>query len=227
MKYICYYRVSTKQQGSSGLGLKAQRQQVERFLDGTDAKVIDTYTEIESGAEDNRPILEEAIQQCEATGATLLVAHLSRLTRNVKFGFELKERFERSNMNFRILSPPCDNTLTFGINLTTIQHEREEIGRRTKAALDTLKDKGIKLGNPENLTDEARQKAWASISENARNADAVRQAMAVIEPRRDQGESYARIAERLNDAGFRTREGKKFYPATVRRIYLRFTEDDN
>lgn len=231
-QYVTYYRVSTKEQGKSGLGLEAQKEHVERFLERTDAEVIETYTEIESGAEDSRPILEEAIQACESLDATLLVAHLSRLTRNVEFGFALKRRFEQTGMHFRILSPPCEDTLTFGINLTTIQHEREEISRRTKAALKALKDRGKKLGTEgiNNLTDEGRQKAHRTLQKNAREDKAWEIAFEFIRYRVEvEGMSYAAIAEALNKKGYRTRStknrgGKKFHATTVGRVYRRFTE---
>src|SRR5438128_1452692 len=83
--YVIYYRVSTPQQGRSGLGLEAQRTAVERFLGKSLDQAIKVYTEIESGKRCGRPKLREALGACRALGATLLVAQLDRLARNVTF----------------------------------------------------------------------------------------------------------------------------------------------
>lgn len=224
-KFITYYRVSTKEQGSSGLGLEAQQAKVNSFLDSKGVKPLETFTEIESGGNGDRPILEEAIQTCEESGATLLIANLDRLTRDVEFGFQLKRRFEKAKIRFRALDlPAIHDTVTFGVHLTMKQYEREEISRRTKEALQAAKERGVKLGSPENLTDEAREKAWATISRKAREDEDTRKAFHFIQPRRDQGKSYQTIADELNKEGYRTRTGKKFHPAQVRKIYLRFTD---
>jgi DNA invertase Pin-like site-specific DNA recombinase len=147
--YIAYYRVSTKRQGESGLGLEAQKQAVNLYAKNN-GRILQEFTEVESGKKDKRPQLEQAINQCKQKEATLLIAKLDRLSRNVSFLFTLKE-----SVNFVCLDLPDLNTLTLGIFATMAQHERELISKRTKAALQVKKSNGVKLGKPENLNYEA------------------------------------------------------------------------
>ena len=101
MKYVAYYRVSTKKQGESQLGLKAQKHAVERFIspDLIDAE----FTEIETGTNKRyRPILNEAIELCAKTGATLIIAKLDRLARNVSFVSSLMD----SKVKFKAVDMP-------------------------------------------------------------------------------------------------------------------------
>ena len=81
--FVCYYRVSTTQQGQSGLGLEAQRQSVRDYAQKVQGTILDELVEVESGKRSDRPVLTDAIQRCRQTGATLLVAKLDRLSRNL------------------------------------------------------------------------------------------------------------------------------------------------
>src|SRR5690242_6961738 len=85
-KFVAYYRVSTKRQGDSGLGLAAQKKAVADYLNGGDWTLIGEETEVESGKRaDNRPKLKSALARCRLTGATLIVAKMDRLSRNAHF----------------------------------------------------------------------------------------------------------------------------------------------
>ena len=84
-KAVAYYRVSTVKQGRSGLGLDAQRRAVDEFVMTSAWYLTAEFVEVESGKVDRRPQLEAALAHCELTGATLLVAKLDRLSRNVAF----------------------------------------------------------------------------------------------------------------------------------------------
>lgn len=222
--YVVYYRVSTKQQGQSGLGLDAQRTAVAAFLKSREAtEVPPAYTEVESGKNADRPELRKAIQRAKDTGSTLLIAKLDRLSRNVSFIFSLKAELEAAGVSFVACDLPEANTLTLGIMATMAQHEREIISQRTKAGLQEAKRRGKVLGNPANLSDDARAKAWATISNKARTDKGARHAFHFIKPRRDQGVSYQQIADELNAEGYRTRTGKEFHPAQVQRIWKRFS----
>ena len=127
--YVAYYRVSTKRQGESGLGLEAQKQAVNLYAK-TNGCILKEFTEVESGKKDNRPQLDMAIKECKQRNATLLIAKLDRLSRNVSFLFTLKQ-----SINFVCLDLPDLNTLTLGIFATMAQHERGLISKRTKSAL--------------------------------------------------------------------------------------------
>ena len=138
--YIAYYRVSTERQGQSGLGLEAQQAAVKQYADG----IIHSFTEIESGKNDDRPQLQAAIAMCKATGAALLIAKIDRLSRQAAFLLTLRY----SGVQIVAADMPHAGTLEFGIRAVVAQHEREEISRRTKAALQAAKARGVKLGSP-------------------------------------------------------------------------------
>src|SRR5690242_6854701 len=84
-RYVAYYRVSTAQQGRSGLGLDAQREAVRTFLNGNAGALIEEFTEIESGKNSARPQLVRALEACRLTGAVLVIAKLDRLSRDAHF----------------------------------------------------------------------------------------------------------------------------------------------
>ncbi len=150
--YVAYYRVSTIKQGFSGLGLEAQREAIQRFLGN--APIIAEYTEIESGSKNNRAELDKAILHAKNDSATLVIAKLDRLSRNVSFIFALRD----AKVDFICADMPDANTMTIGIFAVLAQHERELISYRTKAALQAKKAQGYTLGKPQNLTYDARKK---------------------------------------------------------------------
>ncbi len=145
-KYIAYYRVSTDRQGRSGLGLDAQRKAVADYLNGGDWELVAEYTELESGkSEKNRPKLQEALRQCRKMKATLVIAKLDRLSRNLAFIAKLMD----SNVEFVAVDNPRATRLVLHIMAAFAEHEREQISVRTKAALAAAKARGQKLGNPQ------------------------------------------------------------------------------
>lgn len=222
-KFIGYYRVSTKHQvrtDNTSLGIESQKTAVKNFI-GINGKLIQEYIEIESGKNNNRPILEQAIREAEKSGSTLIIAKLDRLSREVGFLFQLKDRVQNSGVKIKSLDIPNMDTLNLGIYGTIAQHERETISSRTKNALAELKRRGVKLGSPKNLTKEARVKGQLSIKRNAANNDRNRQAQAIIISCKERGMTYREIANYLNDLNFRTRYDKMFHPTTVMRLLER------
>ena len=218
MKYISYYRVSSIKQGNSGLGLEAQKSAVSHFITSND-ELLCEYQEVESAKLDKRPELLKAIEHCKNENATLLIAKLDRLSRNVKFIYMLKE----SNVNFVCADMPDANSLTIGILAVLAQEERELISKRTKLALAELIKKGIKLGSPQNLTAEARQKGTEAIKRNALNNSQNKMAtLAIVGLRDNQNLSYRKIANQLNENGYKTRRGKEFSASQVLILYDRF-----
>ncbi|KAA5538862.1 recombinase family protein [Adhaeribacter rhizoryzae] len=214
-KYVAYYRVSTAKQGASGLGLEAQQYAVAAFLKG--GKIAGEYIEVESGKKNNRPQLVAAIEQARKLKATLVIAKLDRLSRNASFIFTLKD----SGVDFVCADMPDANTLTIGIFAVLAQHERELISSRTKAALQMKKKQGIKLGKPENLTDQARVTSLLVRRQKAITNEHNQRATALIQVYRQQGMTWLAIAEKLNQAGFKTSRGSQFQAVQVQRIYFR------
>lgn len=213
MRYIAYYRVSTQKQGRSGLGLDDQREMVKRFLREGET-LVEEFTEIESGRKKDRPQLQAAISAARQHRARLLIAKLDRLSRNASFVMLLRD----SEIDFVACDLPDANTLTIGIMASFAQHEAEQISKRTRAALAQKKSRGFQLGKPENLTNDSRSKAVAAIIENAQNHPANKQATELIRLYQHDNLTTRGIAEKLNQHGFRTRNGKLFMSETVRRF---------
>ena len=122
-RFVAYYRVSTDRQGRSGLGLEAQREAVQSYLDGGSWTLADEVTEVESGKRNDRPELDRALGLCRLYGATLVVAKLDRLARNVAFISKLME----SGVDFVAVDFPQANRLTIHILAAVAEHEREMI----------------------------------------------------------------------------------------------------
>lgn len=204
--FVAYYRVSTDRQGISGLGLDAQRESVMRFL-GQDQSLAAAFTEIESGRRDaNRPQLHAALAECRKRRATLLIARLDRLARNVAFIANLME----SGVDFVAVDMPTANRLTIHILAAVAEHEREMISARTKAALAQAKARGKKLGNPRPL--EALKLANAArVPEKP-----AQHILDLITTWRDQGKGLRETARELNRLNIRTPRGKQWYACTVR-----------
>jgi DNA invertase Pin-like site-specific DNA recombinase len=139
-KYIAYYRVSTDRQGQSGLGLEAQQAAVASYREN----IVAEFTEIESGKIDSRPQLAAALELCRKLDASILIAKIDRLSRDAAFLLTLR----KAGVDIVAADMPHAGTLEFGIRAVVAQHEREEISKRTKAALQAAKARGIRLGSP-------------------------------------------------------------------------------
>lgn len=134
-RFIAYYRVSTAKQGQSGIGLEGQRQAVSGYLNGGTWKLCAEYTEVESGKRADRPQLAAALAACRAHRATLVVAKLDRLARNVAFVSALMD----SGVDFVATDMPAANRLTVHILAAVAEAEAAMISARTKAALASSK----------------------------------------------------------------------------------------
>jgi DNA invertase Pin-like site-specific DNA recombinase len=218
-KFIPYYRVSTLKQGQSGLGLEAQRAAVHRFAAGQ-GQLGEEFVEVESGKHNHRPQLVAAMAEASRVGGTLLIAKLDRLSRNAGFIFALRD----SGVDFVCCDMPDANTLTVGLFAVIAQHERETISKRTKDALQAKKARGAQLGTPANLTTEAVAKGREVRQENARTHQANRQAARLAALLQGQGHTLQQIAQELNESGYRTRRGKKFFPMSVQRLLVRASQ---
>jgi len=210
--YIAYYRVSTKKQGQSGLGLGAQKETVKNFI-GNNALIAE-YTEVESGKKDSRVELSKAIEHAKKASATLVIAKLDRLSRNVGFIFHLRD----TKVDFVCCDIPEANTLTIGVFATMAQFEREQISKRTKDALAKAKTNGKTLGTPRNFTNEGRIKGATVRSISAKTNENNRRASSLAGTMKQSGASLRTIANQLNANGFQTSTDKAFQANTVKRL---------
>ena len=216
MRYVAYYRVSTKRQN---LGLDAQKNTVMNYINSNNGNLIKSFEEKESGKCDNRTELIKAIDYCKTNKATLIIAKLDRLSRNVSFIFALKD----SGVNFYCCDIPECNTLTLGIFATIAQSERETISSRTKAALQAKKEMGIKLGAPNaSITNKMRVKSAEALKNKASNNINNKRAYTVISSLFERNMSLQAIATYLNNNEFRTSKNCLFTPASVSRLINRY-----
>ena len=211
MKLIAYYRVSTKRQGDSGLGLEAQQSDVQRHASAVGGEIVGTFQEIETGKRSDRPQLAKALAACRRLGATLVIAKLDRLARNVHFVSGLME----AKVPFVCCDNPNATPLTIHILSAVAEDEAKRISARTKAALAAAKARGIRLGC-DNLTDDVRAKG-ASANAAAAHEHAAK-ARPFAERLRQAGESLTAIAEKLTDAGILTRRGNAWTATAVMRL---------
>src|SRR5271165_529755 len=140
---IAYYRVSTKQQGESGLGLEGQETAVQSYARQIGATIKAAYVEVESGKVADRPELAKALAHARRSKATLCVAKLDRLARNVEF----LARVMNSETDFVACDNPAANRLTLHIHAAVAEAEAKAISERTKAALSAAKARGTLLGS--------------------------------------------------------------------------------
>ena len=217
--FISYVRVSTDAQGASGLGLEAQRAAIERHVNGAGGKLLAEFQEIESGKNNARPEIAKALAACRARRATLIIAKLDRLARNVAFISNLME----SGVEFVAADMPMANRLTVHILAAVAEHEREMISARTKAALAAAKARGVKLGNPR-LRAGNRASALRAAAVRSRKADA---RAAELRPYIDAAQKAGLIApkdiaEALTARGIKTPGGCSNWTAEqVRRVIQR------
>lgn len=208
--YIAYLRVSTREQGDSGLGLQAQQTAVERFAD--DKAILATFTEVESGKRCDRPQLAAALAACKQHGATLLIAKLDRLARNVRFVSTLLD----GDVPFVCCDmPSADRTMLQMVSVFA-EHEARCISERTRAALQAKKQRGETWGPSAAVRATGLAKGVAT---NRAKADAAR---AVVYDRcrslRDAGRSLQEIASILNGSGHRTSTGGNYSPTAIHRV---------
>jgi DNA invertase Pin-like site-specific DNA recombinase len=135
-KFVIYLRVSTKRQGSSGLGLDAQRKMCTDLIERENGSLVKEFQDVESGKSRTRPGLWNAIDFCKAHGCTLVIAKLDRLARDVEFTFKVIG----TGIQIRFVDMPVMNTMILGVFASVAQYERELITQRTKGALDAIKD---------------------------------------------------------------------------------------
>lgn len=206
-KFVSYVRVSTGKQGRSGLGLEAQRAAITTYLNGGQWELLQEFQEVESGKDADRPQLQQALYLCKLTGATLLIAKLDRLSRDLHFITSL----QKAGIDFVACDMPQASPFTIHIYAALAQQERQFISERTKAALGAAKARmGLeKHIRPNNSTSEGRRKG-TQVSTTVRQEKADRYAesvLPVILECKGAGKSLRQIAATLNTKGILTARG--------------------
>ena len=217
--YVSYLRVSTQKQGYSGLGLEAQREIIQKHL--YDTIPITEFIEVESGRKKDRPKLKEALDLCRKTGATLIVAKLDRLARNVSFLSNLLE----SDVEIVFCDFPQANKMVLHILSAISQYEAELTASRTKSALQAKKARGCKLGTPEHLLgkhNQAIQNSIMTCKSKADNNPNNKRAVAMLRTLVKEEHSLKEMADILNREGFVTSKGACFSKATVYKLIKRY-----
>jgi DNA invertase Pin-like site-specific DNA recombinase len=221
VKYVAYYRVSTQAQGRSGLGLEAQEAAVVSFVasKGGDARLLASFSEIESGKRSDRPQLALAMEQARLTGATLLIAKLDRLSRDAHFLLGL----QKAGVKFVAADMPEANELVVGLMAVIAQAERQMISARTKAALAAAKARGVKLGNPKGAAHLRGLGSAAGVAELKRGAQERAEGLrATIAAVRAEGLTSANgLAARLNEREIATPRGGRWSARTISDVLAR------
>lgn len=214
-QFILYRRVSTKEQGESGLGLAAQQRDLDLFLTTyaeVPFEVIGEFTDVLSGADDARPELTKALDLCRKTGATLLVAKLDRLSRKLSF---IATLMEDPKVTFRVASIPMASKIELHLYAMLAEQERDFISLRTKAALAEAKARGVKLGGLRPKTEKRNEAVQAGANASAQKV------AALVLPLKAAGKSLREIAGALNASGVATPRGGQWSASQVMRTLER------
>jgi DNA invertase Pin-like site-specific DNA recombinase len=208
-----YFRVSTQKQGRSGLGLDAQKRDIDLYLENYSEQpyeILGTFKDIQSGADNDRPELKKAIELAKRTKSILLVQKICRLSRRVSF---IASLIEDKELDFKVAQMPFADKFQLHIYSALNEQEKDFISSRTKSALKSWKERNPdkKLGAPVHHI-----KALAK----ARRAKAIKEAKRIeglIVPLKQQGKSLRVICDVLNNSGITTSKGRSFYPSKVSR----------
>jgi len=205
---VAYIRVSTGKQRRSGLGAEAQQAALTKFAEAENYRFVQTFTETESGADDNRPELAAAIERARKAKAPVIVAKLDRLSRDVHYISGLMKH--RVPFIVTELGADTDPFLLL-IYAALAEKERALISRRTKDALAAAKKRGVVIGGMREKSLEVQQAA-------AQRAEALRPVLAELVEL-----SHRAAAAELNRRGITTAEGKPWHSMQVQRVRRRLS----
>ena len=215
-KAIGYYRVSTEEQGRSGLSLEAQQKAVSDFAKANDYILIDEFVEIRSSRSNIHFALKAALGECKQQQAVLLIAKLDRLSRNVAF---IATLMDAKDVFFTVVDNPHADKIILHIMAVFAQYEREQISKRTSAALQAAKRKGVVLG-----------KHGRDVLSKLNYLEANMFALAMrptVQLLKDRGITTIRaISDELNKMGVATFRNKtsRWHPNTVHQLLRRINK---
>jgi DNA invertase Pin-like site-specific DNA recombinase len=214
-RYVTYKRVSTEDQGKSGLGLEAQARDIGIYLDTFSPEpweVVAEFVEVDSGANGDRPELKKALELARKTKATLLVSRLDRLSRKVAF---IATLMDDPKLSLRVASMPYADKFQLHIYAALAEQERTFISVRTKAALREAKARGVQLGGLRDKTMKRNVVVKAQADARAKKLEGI------VVPLREAKASLREIADALNGAGLETPRGGQWHPTSVSRLLER------
>lgn len=247
--FIAYHRVSTARQGDSGLGLSSQEAAIKRYVEQENGEIIQSYTEIQSGGckdvirvDQNisiqsllrkRPILQKVIEEAKKTGATIIVKESSRLSR-----FSLLIDFLISTgVNFTCADSPRDSEMIIKLKTIIAEDELKKISERTRRALDEKRKKGEPMGSQIRIQAEQsgiqvsekglRQgfKIGHIVKSDFHRKDLIERnekMMGLVRALRESKTSWYEVVKRVNELGYKTREGKEFNAPLLCRYYKKY-----
>lgn len=219
-RYVFYRRVSTADQGRSGLGLEAQEADLKRYLEqhaDQPYEVIGSFVDVQSGKSDDRPELAKTVALAKRSrNCELLVSKLDRLSRRVSY---IAKLMEESRVPIRVASMPHAQPFEMHIYAALAEQERKLVSERTKAGLAAAKARGVKLGGNRGNIDQINAARRSHADEYARSL------AAILPPLVANGESYSSAARALTAAGIKTRRGGRWTGEQVKRILRRLECD--
>lgn len=211
-QWVGYYRVSTQRQGLSGLGLEAQKHAVALFIAGRGGTLVEEFTETESGRKNNRPQLKEALELCRKKKASLVIAKLDRLARNVHFISGLME----SGVEFLAVDQPTKDRFMLHIQAAFAEEEARRISERTKAALQAAKRRGVDIGATGRARAKKLKKEAEAKAQDYTSLIRALQGMDIIKVRE--------IRDVLNEVGIASPGGGKWHLPNTHRLLKRLRE---
>jgi len=217
---VAYYRVSTKQQHRSGLGIEGQRSAVARFAETENLAIIGEFVEAETGkgadALDRRPQLAAALAKAKGAKCCVIVSKLDRLSRDVAFVSGLMA--QRVPFIVAELGRDADPFMLH-LYAALAEKERRLIAERTRAALAAKRAQGAALGNPKNLATAGSMGRQTLIGEADEFAVKVLPIVRSIQAAGPIG--MVRIADELNNRGIRTARGGRWHVSSVANLLAR------
>jgi DNA invertase Pin-like site-specific DNA recombinase len=200
---IAYYRVSTHRQGRSGLGLEAQQVTVASYCRLNAYELMDEVVEVKSTRKQQHGLFE-ALERCRQAKATLMVARLDRLGRDV----EKIARLVKSDVEIVVIDNPHANRFTIHILAAVAEEQRQRISDTTKAALEAARKRGVVLGKHGKIQARRNKKAADEFAH---------QLSPILRKLKNRGITTMRaIAQELNQQGVPTFRGdSQWHPSTV------------
>ena len=232
--FVAYYRISTKKQNKD---MATQKTAVKNHLQ-KNWPPSKSFTERESGkSTHNRPALQEALQYCYDNNATLIVAKLDRLSRDLEFIGWL----QKTDIKFVCCDMPQATRETIGFMGVMARWEREQIAKRTKEALAERKKKGVKLGYHRREVRAGNKRYWKEYQRKAKEfkkkhpnikkkktrkktvhlskaMQADLRIVNTIKVMREENNTFQQIANALNKVGIASRFGGKWHKTSVLRV---------